>query len=50
MGGSRALQVNATGPEYNMNKVLDQGLQQDNNNDIVEAFLAWLRSYMNSQE
>ena len=42
------MQKNVTAPEDTMTKVLDQGMQQDSNNDFVEAFLALLRSYFNS--
>ena len=44
------MQANATGQEYTTTGVVDQGLQQSNQDEVVEALLAWLRSLINSQE
>lgn len=40
---------NATGQNFNMNIALEQGNLQ-NSDEIVEAFLAWLRSYLSASE
>jgi len=45
----RALPLSVSGQKYDMNQALEQGKLQDND-EIIEAFLAWLRSYLSVSE
>jgi hypothetical protein len=43
--GNSSLPVNASSEKYDINMVLDQG-NLHNSDEIVEAFLSWLRSFL----
>ena len=43
------MQVNSTGHENNVTEVMELALQQGNQDDTVEALLAWLRSFTHTR-